>query len=153
MAVITDLFKHTLIKTSLTGKVRVYSLIFGEMLLSRLDFSSELTSCGHWWLAWGKCYETFYSAFETLIEWLHDASDVHSCLFGATTSSKEDEMIVWTEVFIQRSVTPQQHLLFEFPEKIEWFDRYTCVLNRKNHAEHFQYTPNIYIYIYSHTLN
>ncbi len=62
------------------------------MLLSRLHFSSELTSCGHWWLVWGKWNVTWHfistqlkphclSAVETLIEGLHEAWDVQSCLF------------------------------------------------------------------------
>ncbi len=56
------------------------------MLLSRLHFSSELTNCGHWWpaevnemlrdISFPRCF------VETLIERLHEAWDVQSCLFA-----------------------------------------------------------------------
>ncbi len=116
-----------------------YSLLFCEKLFSRLHFSSELTSCRHWRLAWGNwnamwhfVYKLFYwrlSVVEAMTEWLHEAWDVHLCLFHFKTS-KEEGMIVltrasiWTEAFIQWSVSPHErapkrHLLFEFPDKMD----------------------------------
>ncbi len=72
------------------------------MLFSRLNFSSKLTSCGHWWLVWGKLNATRHLVFwrfsvdETLVEQLHETWDVHSCLFHIITSGKEEAMITFT---------------------------------------------------------
>ncbi len=52
-------------------------------------------------LFWGKCDIIVFIDVFTLIDWLIDyktwfisvvSSDVHSCLFAAITSSKEEEM-------------------------------------------------------------
>ncbi len=112
------------------------------MLLSKLNFYSELKSCGHWWLAWGKLnatwnfvYKLFYwhlSAVKTLIKWLHDTWDVHSCLFHFKLVVKRKgwsrslalRTAIWIEAFIQHSVSlhqraPKRYLLFEFPEQMD----------------------------------
>ncbi len=59
------------------------------MLLSRLHFSCELTSCGHCWGKWNATWHFISTLFcwclsvvETLIEQLHEARDVQSCLFA-----------------------------------------------------------------------
>ncbi len=76
--------------------------MFCEMLFSRLNFSSKLTSCGHWWLVWGKLNATRHLVFwrfsvdETLVEQLHETWDVHSCLFHIITSGKEEAMTTFT---------------------------------------------------------
>ncbi len=70
------------------------------------------------------------SLVKSITEWLHEAWDVHLCLFHIKTTSKEEGMIAlthtanWTEAFIQRSVSPHEsvpkrHLLFEFPDKMD----------------------------------
>ncbi len=76
------------------------------MLFSRLHFSSELASCRHWWLAWGKwnalwhfVYKLFYwhlSVVETQIAQLRVAWDVNVCLFCVKTSIKEEGSITFT---------------------------------------------------------
>ncbi len=82
--------------------------------------------------------------------------DVHSCLFRVKTSNKEEGMITLTRApcchqkYIQQSITPcqrapKQHLLSEFPEKMEQFVRYTCVPNRKTLTENFRYE---YVYLW-----
>ncbi len=92
------------------SKYSHYKYTFCEILFSRLHFSSELMRCGHWWLARGKLNATWHFVYK-LIEWLHEAWDVHSCFFHVKTSSKEEGMIalragIWG--VYKRSVSPHQ---------------------------------------------
>ncbi len=118
------------------------SLIFHEMFFSRLHFSSELTSCEHWWLAWGKWNATWhfvYKLFDVFPQLKHRLSDYvrHEMFIHVYFVLK---LLVkrkgWTEAFIQRYFTPHQraskrHLLFEFHEKsdIIWKMR-LCFLSK-----------------------
>ncbi len=107
------------------------------MIFSRLHFSSELTSCRHWWLAWGKfkCYVICLMSFRSWnTDWvIHEAWDVHSCLFLLKTSSKVERLkllalalraAVWTEVFIQRSVTLSKSAKTAFIVEFPWKKNY-----------------------------
>ncbi len=130
------------------------------MLLSRLHFSSELTSCGHWWLA-------------EVNEMLRDICGVLRLRHGNRSWSRplESKLVLGlyqhvsepsqkrlSKAFIQRSVMPHQrlrkrHLLFEFPEKKKKKNiyiyiytvlvRYTYAYRTKNTCT---VTPLIYIY-------
>ncbi len=168
------------------------------MLLSKLNFYSELKSCGHWWLAWGKLnatwnfvYKLFYwhlSAVKTLIKWLHDTWDVHSCLFHFKLVVKRKgwsrslalRTAIWTEAFIQHSVSLHQRAPKLFIVWISWtnwhnlkdetlflikkkqynevplnvvFVLYTCVPNQKTVPKNFganTITPLLPIHIYAY---
>ncbi len=137
-----------MITTSITGKVKyneeLYSVIFHEMLFSRLHFSGDLMS----WtddlpevnemLRYILFTSRFNHIFPRVKHWLCDYTRhvilVNLWLFHVKTRSKMKEWSCslhapcWTEAFTQRSVTPHQrapkrHLLSElkFPEKLNDF--------------------------------
>ncbi len=77
--------------------------IWSKISQNALHFSNELTSCGHWWLAWGKLNATWHLVYKLFYwavvetDWaITEAWDVHSCLFDITTSRKEEGMIALT---------------------------------------------------------
>ncbi len=81
----------------------IWCNIWGNLI----NLSSELTSCGHWWLAEvNECYVyvTLFcwclSVVETLIEQLHEAWDIQTCLFTLKLVVQKKE---WWRSFTLRS--------------------------------------------------
>ncbi len=91
-----------------------------------------------------KCYVTFsfltFSVVETLVEWLHEAWDVHSCLFHVRTSSKVKGMIVLTRPLHRRINwcvctaifhDTSKSITFDFPQKMTIWQMRLCFLSKE----------------------
>ncbi len=124
------------------------------MLFSRLHFSSELTSCRHWWLAWGKWNALWHFVYKPVLltsfhAWNTDCAITCGLrcsfsLFCVKTSSKRKgwsrslalRAAVWTEAFIQRSVrhiTEHQNGIYclNFLKKITIWNIRLCFLSKE----------------------
>ncbi len=121
-------------------------------MLSLDLISLAITSCGHWWLAWGKwnatwfIYKLFYwhlSAVETLMsDYVRGEMFIHVYF---------TLKLVVKEKFIQRFVAPhQKSIITAFIVWIswkKWNDLFgtSCVPNWKTCSENFRYE---YVYCY-----
>ncbi len=108
----------------------LYSLIFHEMLFSRLNFFSELKNCRHWWLVF-RLHLKWNATWHLILTWLkHEDYMKHEMLihvyFTLCLVVKRKvwsrlltlRVAVWTEVFI--CLTTSKSVKMTFIVWISW---------------------------------